>query len=237
MKRDFKGIWIPADIWLDQRLTAIEKVLLAEVDSFTSRAQSYFKANDTIARDMGVSTSTAKRAVAKLIELDLIERTEFDGRRRGLRSKLTPSDRSQGAGTQVNETHQPAQSDPPASSKRAKSKQPNKTKKKTQEKIEMPLPGLEEAWGQWKTYKHTEHRFQFKSSTSELAALAHLAKIADHDTQKAITIIHTSIANGWKGLFPARNQQAGAPTAEDRDNLAAYLRTGMAGHDDSASMG
>lgn len=33
MSRKFKGIWIPANVWLGTELSIIEKVLLAEIDS------------------------------------------------------------------------------------------------------------------------------------------------------------------------------------------------------------
>ena len=65
-------------------LTANEKVLLAEIHSFTSRKQDFYKANDTIAEFLHVSPSTVKRAIKNLTELNYIERTSFDGRRRCL---------------------------------------------------------------------------------------------------------------------------------------------------------
>jgi hypothetical protein len=33
MERDFKGVWIPKEIWLDERLNALEKIILTEIDS------------------------------------------------------------------------------------------------------------------------------------------------------------------------------------------------------------
>ena len=32
-KRDFKGVWFPAEVWLDERLTALDKFILMEIDS------------------------------------------------------------------------------------------------------------------------------------------------------------------------------------------------------------
>ena len=31
--RDFKGVWIPKRVFLDERLNAIEKIILIEIDS------------------------------------------------------------------------------------------------------------------------------------------------------------------------------------------------------------
>ena len=36
IERDFKGIWIPKEIWLDSNLTWSEKMLLVEIDSLAT---------------------------------------------------------------------------------------------------------------------------------------------------------------------------------------------------------
>ena len=36
MERLIKGIWIPIEIWQDKSLSWNEKILLMEIDSFTS---------------------------------------------------------------------------------------------------------------------------------------------------------------------------------------------------------
>ena len=33
-KREFQGVWIPREIWLDSKLTWIEKLFLTEINSF-----------------------------------------------------------------------------------------------------------------------------------------------------------------------------------------------------------
>ena len=62
MASEFKGVWIPASVWLDAGLNAIQKVLLSEVDSFTAREQEYFKANETIAEEMGAVSPPSSAA-------------------------------------------------------------------------------------------------------------------------------------------------------------------------------
>lgn len=226
MKRQFKGIWIPAVVWLDTRLTAVEKVLLAEIDSFSSRDQAYFKTNETISAELGCSQSTIKRGVAKLVELELVERTSFDGRRRALRSQIDPADRSQRPDSQVKWTQQTGQNEPADRSKRATSNTEKKTKKET---IIYPWEGIAEAWGQWKDYKRSEHGFKYKSVSSEQAALMNLQKLSQDNEHNARQIIQRSIANGWKGLFELPKSQATAPTAGDADKFAAYIRGGHTG--------
>ena len=83
MERQFKGIWIPAEVWLDNRLTLVEKALLAEIDSFTGAGKTFHKANDTIQVEYGVSRPTASKAIKKLEALGYIQ-SRFDGRVRHL---------------------------------------------------------------------------------------------------------------------------------------------------------
>ena len=83
MERQFKGVWIPAEIWLDARLTLVEKALYAEIDSFSGNSKSFHKANETIQLEYGVSRPTVSKAIRKLESLGFIE-VAFDGRMRHL---------------------------------------------------------------------------------------------------------------------------------------------------------
>lgn len=83
MEREFKGVWIPAEIWLDARLTLVEKALYAEIDSFSGNGKTFHKANETIQLEYGVSRPTISKAIKKLQSLGFIEAT-FDGRTRHL---------------------------------------------------------------------------------------------------------------------------------------------------------
>ena len=83
MEREFKGVWIPAEIWLDARLTLVEKALYAEIDSFSGNGKTFHKANETIQLEYGVSRPTISKAIKKLTDLGFIEAT-FDGRTRHL---------------------------------------------------------------------------------------------------------------------------------------------------------
>lgn len=56
-------------------------------------------------------------------------------------------------------------------------------------------------WNLWKEYKHKEHKFKYKSSISEQAALKKVSELAGGDELKAISILEQSMAQGWAGLF------------------------------------
>src|SRR5262249_46956914 len=49
-KRAFKGVWICAAIFLDERLTPAEKILLAEIDSLTSDDRGCYASNAHFAK-------------------------------------------------------------------------------------------------------------------------------------------------------------------------------------------
>jgi DNA-binding transcriptional ArsR family regulator len=83
MEREFKGVWIPAEIWLDARLTLVEKALYAEIDSFSGNGKTFHKANETIQLEYGVSRPTISKAIKKLTDFGFIE-AAFDGRTRHL---------------------------------------------------------------------------------------------------------------------------------------------------------
>jgi hypothetical protein len=64
-KRDFKGIWIPKEIWLSESLTLQEKVFLVEIHSLDNE-DGCFASNDYFARFFGVSKRRASEVINAL---------------------------------------------------------------------------------------------------------------------------------------------------------------------------
>lgn len=91
-ERDFKGIWIPAGVWLDERLNALEKVILAEIDSLDGE-HGCWAGNDYISQFCQCSASKVSKAVSKLAELGYVRVESFNGRNRVLRSCLAKNAR------------------------------------------------------------------------------------------------------------------------------------------------
>ena len=88
MDRDFKGIWIPKEIWLNKELDVTEKALFAEIDSLDTNSHCT-ASNEYFANFLGVSESTITRGITHLKKMGLIE-SDFNGRNRILRVvKLT----------------------------------------------------------------------------------------------------------------------------------------------------
>lgn len=91
--RDFKGVWIPRAVWLDERLNALEKVILIEIDSLDKTEEDgCWAGNDYIAEFCQCSASAVSKAISKLKKFGYIYEFGFDGRKRRLRSCLTVSE-------------------------------------------------------------------------------------------------------------------------------------------------
>jgi biotin operon repressor len=85
-ERAFKGIWIPKEIWLDERLTALDKVILAEIDSLDNDGCT--ASNDYLAKMCGCTSTKVSKAITKLKNFGMIEIVSFDGRQRKMKSCL-----------------------------------------------------------------------------------------------------------------------------------------------------
>lgn len=81
-KRDFKGIWINRDIWLDDRINALDKVILAEIDSLDVGEEGCYASNDYLAEFCQCTATKVSTAISKLVELGYIKIIKFDGRKR-----------------------------------------------------------------------------------------------------------------------------------------------------------
>ncbi len=66
MNRDFKGVWIPKDIWLDENLTWMEKLLLVEIDSLDAE-KGCFASNDYFAKFFQLSKSRISDLIGQLV--------------------------------------------------------------------------------------------------------------------------------------------------------------------------
>jgi hypothetical protein len=68
MGRNFKGVWIPADLYLDTNLTWTQKIILIEVDSFSKNNLDCFVSNEHLAGLIGISESGIEKAIRNLVE-------------------------------------------------------------------------------------------------------------------------------------------------------------------------
>lgn len=93
LNRDFKGVWISKEIWLDKRLNALDKIILTEIDSLCSDEKGCYASNDYIAEFCQCSKTKVSTAISKLIKLGYLYVYSFDGRQRVLKSCLSNFER------------------------------------------------------------------------------------------------------------------------------------------------
>tara|TARA_R100000231_G_scaffold42707_1_gene37271 strand:- start:2272 stop:2871 length:600 start_codon:yes stop_codon:yes gene_type:complete len=90
MKRKFKGIWIPADVWESKDLTLQEKVFLVEIDSLNND-KGCFANNNYFAKFFGLSTTRVSLVINSLIKKGFVTSSilQSEGNKRILKTYLT----------------------------------------------------------------------------------------------------------------------------------------------------
>lgn len=65
LKRDFKGIWIPKDIWLDEDLSVMEKLVFVEIDSLDNE-NGCFAGNEHFSKFFSLSKNRCSEIIKSL---------------------------------------------------------------------------------------------------------------------------------------------------------------------------
>ena len=107
-EREFRGIWIPSEIWLDKELSALDKVIFAEIDSLDTEESHCFASNEYLAEFCNCSVRSASASIQLLIAKGYIGMVSFDGRRRVLQSRLAKSARQTSKTCTADEQNLPA---------------------------------------------------------------------------------------------------------------------------------
>jgi DNA-binding transcriptional ArsR family regulator len=84
-QRDFKGVWIPKEIWLSEKLSLMEKVLFVEIHSLDNE-RGCFASNRYFAEFFGISERQIQNYLASLKERGFITVTVRDGFDRTIRT-------------------------------------------------------------------------------------------------------------------------------------------------------
>lgn len=87
--RDFKGVWIPRELYLNKELSWSEKILLVEIDSLDKDPEKgCFASNQYLAEFLGLSPGRVANMISDLRHRGHIQQLFFDGRNRGIRSSF-----------------------------------------------------------------------------------------------------------------------------------------------------
>lgn len=74
MERDFKGIWIPREIWLSKKLTLQEKIFYVEIHSLDN-SEGCYASNSYFSKFFGISIVRVSIIISKLIEKGYVSST------------------------------------------------------------------------------------------------------------------------------------------------------------------
>lgn len=85
--RNFRGIWIPKEIYLNKDLNWTEKILLIEISSLDNK-NGCFASNAYFSEFIGITETNISKHISKLKRFGYIEQESFDGHTRILRSNL-----------------------------------------------------------------------------------------------------------------------------------------------------
>ena len=88
LPRNFKGLWIPRELWLDERLTSTDKFILSEIDSLDRGEDHCYASDEHFIKMFKIGKSTLHASLAKLRFLGLIENVSPNGRSRVIKSNL-----------------------------------------------------------------------------------------------------------------------------------------------------
>lgn len=224
--RDFKGVWIPRDIWLDENLSWSEKILLVEIDSLSSLELGCFATNDYFGKFFGLSKDRISKLIASLknkgyIEVELIYKTgskEVDKRvitTRGYRIKCLEGlvennyrgigENNQDINTNINNTNINTNYIPVVA------------KKKTLEDEIYELDiGIEL---KKKLVEYIQYRKSIKKTLKTLNSIKGQIKLIGKDyvdETHLIQSIDKSMINEYQGIFPIKNYKPKQQGVEDR---------------------
>ena len=205
--RDFKGVWIPKEVWLDTRLNALDKVILMEIDSLDQGEKGCYASNEHLAEFCQCSKTKVSTAISKLIECGYLYIQNFDGRKRELKSRLSNFERQNikncNADIQnLKESNTYRNTD----NNTVSNKKERKSKSKSYDEQIAEYTGNEELQDALKAF--IQMRAFIKKPMTEYALklmLKKLNELGNNDTTK-IAILNQSITHNWQGIFPLKDE-------------------------------
>ena len=210
--RDFKGVWIPKVVWLDDRLNALEKIILAEIDSLDNGERGCFASNKHIADFCQCSEAKVSKSVTKLVKLGYLYIQNFDGRQRELKSSL-----SKMQGRLVKNTRQSSKKCKADSQNLQESNTDNNTNNNTlRNKKERKAASYDEILSSVAIDElrdlYTEYikmRKFIKSPMTDRALTMLINKVNElepYSVERQKKLLETAIMNNWKSVYPLKDK-------------------------------
>lgn len=226
--RDFKGVWIPKEIWLNKDLTMLEKVIYTEISSLDNENHC-IAGNEYFAEFCNCSVSAVTKAIKHLKDIELIQELAFDGRHRKLRvvkftkqsSKIYEAESENLLSNNI-DTNTSSKKDTitiNSNSNEFLGKIKSTKRKSLYEKCSDQISefttniGLQEV-----LHDYLKIRLQMKDKPLYLGTWqGMLKKLAKMDNQ--IDVVNTSIERGWASFFEQKSYSKGKEKFGEDDNI------------------
>lgn len=215
--RDFKGVWIPKEVWLDTRLNALDKVILMEIDSLDQGEKGCYASNEHLATFCQCSKTKVSTAISKLIECGYLYIQNFDGRKRELKSRVSNFERQSlkkcNADIQ-NLKESNTYRNTNNNTNNTVSKKERKSKSKSYDEQITEYTQNEELQNALKAF--VQMRAFIKKPLTEYGLkllLNKLSKIGRTDAEK-IAIVNRSVEHNWQGFFEIKEETSYQKSAQ-----------------------
>lgn len=208
-ERDFKGVWIPREVWLDTRLNALDKVILTEIDSLDNGERGCYASNKYLAGFCQCSETKVSTAISKLIQLGYIYVQKFDGRQRELKSRLSNFERQDLKDCKADsQILKESNINNNTSINKDKKKDKKKERKETSYDAIISEFTTNEAL-KAALYEFIKMRKLIKKPMTDraLALLLNKLKELSNSDQEQIAILEQSIINNWQGVYPLKSKR------------------------------
>lgn len=213
--RDFNGVWIPKEVWLDTRLNALDKVILMEIDSLDQGEKGCYASNEHLAEFCQCSKTKVSTAITKLIECGYVYIQNFDGRKRELKSSLSNFERQtfkncNAAFQNLKESNTYSNTD----SNTVSNKKERKSKSKPYDEQIAEYTQNEELQNALKAF--VQMRAFIKKPLTEYGLkllLNKLSKIGRKDAEK-IAVVNRSVEHNWQGFFEIKEETSYQKSAQ-----------------------
>lgn len=212
-QRDFKGVWIPRCVWLDGRLSALDKVILIEIDSLDNGERGCYASNAYLAEFCQCSERKVSATISKLIEFGYISVAGFDGRQRTLRSNLTPQ-RGSMEETSI-EPSKKCEADTKKVLPNNKENNKDTNKDKKERKSARSFDAIIEAYTADETTRELlgmwlQNRKAKRAAMTDNAIRLNLKKLEQFAQQSGMTVndyLAEVVRRGWQAFYPINGYQ------------------------------
>ena len=217
MERDFKGIWIPKEIWLNDDLTLQEKVFLVEIDSLDNE-EGCFATNKYFSEFFKISTTRVSLVINSLIDKGYLSSTIIykEGTKQILKRVLKICYRGyltnvkEGYLTNVKDPIQQKLKDNNTINNTNNNNTINNNKKKKKETeydliINQYTDDLELKGTIYEFIKMRKAIKKPMTSNALSLILKRLDKLSNNNDNAKVKILENSIINSWQGIFELKN--------------------------------